>query len=188
VTYALKNSMLVVLLALVAGGGVVVGCVHDTSSPASLRASLSSLPTTPPAASPIVDGPVVAVAGVDAPGYNVEDLTARLSRALSRTSGLVVVDEAGVRAELAACVEMPCVDTQQQRFREATILVGTTISKVGTTVLGSVRVSRGSKELARVNAQGTDAAVVVTTLGHEAGVALHATLSAGGQVPGPQRR
>jgi hypothetical protein len=184
----LKNSILVVLLTLATAGGVGVGCVHHTSTPASAHTSLPSVPTTPPAASPIVDGPVVAVGGVDAPGYNVDDLTARLSRAVSRTSGLVVVDESGVRAELAACVEMPCVDTQQQRFRDATILVGTTISKVGTTVLGSLRVSRGGKELARVNAQGTDAAVVVTTLGHEAGAALHAALSDGGQVPGTERR
>jgi hypothetical protein len=167
VTCVLKNSILVVLLALAI---VVVGCAHDTPS-------LPAPTGPPPAARPLVDGPIVAMRGIDAPGYSLEDLTARLREAFVHTSGVVVVDEPSVRAELAACVEMPCADTQQVRFRDATIVVSTTLSKVGPTVLGSLRVSKGLKEIARINVQGNDAAVVVTSLGHQGGAALRTELT-----------
>jgi len=148
-------------------------CAHDTTSTA---------PPPPPTpagpASPLPGAPVVALQKVDAPGFSVEDLTARVRDGLVWGSGVVVVDELSVRAELAACVEMPCVEVQQDRFRSATLSATVSLSRVGASVLGALRISRGLKEIARVNAQGTDAGDVATRLGREAGAALRQALLA----------
>ncbi len=129
-------------------------------------------------ARPIPGAPIVALQGVDAPGFNIDDLTARLRESLVYSSGAPFVDEASVRAEIAACIEMPCPDTQQQLFRDATLVAGASLAKVGAnTVLGSLRISKGLKEVVRVNAQGKDAATVATTLGRLGGEALREVLT-----------
>src|SRR4051794_3945766 len=58
-----------------------------------------------PAAAKPLEAPPAAVHLPDAPGLNVEDLSARLRIAFARTSGLDVVDDLSVRRELAACTE-----------------------------------------------------------------------------------
>jgi hypothetical protein len=121
---------------------------------------------------------VLALQRVDAPGFSVEDLTARVRDGLVWGSGVVVVDELSVRAELAACVEMPCPEVQQDRFRSATLAATASLSRVGPSVLGALRISRGLKEVARVNVQGTDAGDVATRLGREGGAALRQALLA----------
>lgn len=141
--------------------------------------------TTTPARAKAIDGaPILALQNIDAPGFNVDDLTARLRDAVAHTSGVTVVDEVSVRREIAACVEMPCKDTEQERFKQATLVANGTLSKVGTTLIGSVRVQAGLKELVRVNAQGSDAGAVVQQLGFEAGQKLHDVLTP--ESPAPQ--
>jgi hypothetical protein len=135
---------------------------------------MSAAPAGP--ASPLPGAPVLALQKVDAPGFSVEDLTARVREGLVWGSGVVVVDELAVRAELAACVEMPCPEVQQERFRQATVSATASLSRVGSSVLGALRISRGLKEIARVNAQGSDAGDVATRLGREGGAALRQAL------------
>ena len=118
----------------------------------------------------------VAVRAVDAPGFNVTELTAHLREAFERTSGVPVVDEFSVQAELAACVQMPCATTQQDLFKASTMTVATTVSKIGGGFIGAVRVQQGLQEIVRINAQGTDAGRVVDELGHRAGAALREVL------------
>lgn len=144
----------------------VVGCAHDTAAVAAV-----SVAEPVPGAAPVI------ITVVDAPGYNVEDLTAHVRDAFARTSGVPVVDQFAVKAELAACTEAPCVTTQRDRFTTANTMVSTTISKVGRSVLGTVRVQRGLEELLRFNTQGSDAARVVDELGEKAGVAWHAIVT-----------
>lgn len=150
------------------------GCAHDT--PAEATATTSAVPAGP--ATPLPGAPVMALQKVDAPGFSVEDLTARVRDGLVWGSGVVVVDELSVRAELAACVEMPCPEVQQDRFRAATVSATASLSRVGPSVLGALRISRGLKEIARVNAQGSDAGDVATRLGREGGAALRQALLA----------
>lgn len=112
----------------------------------------------------------------DAPGLNVEDLGAQLRDALSRSSGVEVVDEASVRRELAACAEAPCPDTLAERYRTSAFVVASSVSRIGETFLASVRVQRGAEELARTTAQSPDARKALTLAGVEAGVKLRAKL------------
>jgi len=129
-----------------------------------------------PKAAPVPGATPVAVRAVDAPGFNVPDLTAHLREAFEHSSGVPVVDDFSVQAELAACVEMPCPTTQQDRLKSSTMSVATTLSKIGTGFIGAVRVQQGLKEIVRINVQGTDAARVVDELGHRAGAALREVL------------
>ncbi len=161
------------------GGMVGVGCGHDKSRVAVGGGGTAHGAVAATAAAPPLDGaPIVALTGVDAPGYNVSDLTARLRDAMVHTSGVVIVDDLSVRAEVAACVEMPCKDTQQEAFKNASLVASATLSRVGSVLIGSVRVQAGLKELVRVNAQGADAGAVVQQLGFEAGTQLRKALSA----------
>lgn len=129
----------------------------------------------PAAALPVVAAPA-AVRMVDAPGLNVEDLTARVREAVARTSGLEVVDELSVRRELAACTEAPCPEEVAVRYRDARYLVATTVSRVGATFLSSVRVQEGATELARANAEDPDARRAVAKAGWAVGAVLRRVL------------
>lgn len=120
---------------------------------------------------------MVAVQAVDAPGFNVNDLTGRLREALVHTSGVPVVDVLSVRAEIAACEETPCKEVEQERFRTATLVAAATVSRVGSTLLGSLRIQKGIHEIVRVSAQGVDAGAVVAELGHRGGSELRKALT-----------
>lgn len=156
---------------------VSVGCGHDKSRVV-VEGAAGRGAATPEKAAPLEGAPIVALTSVDAPGYNVSDLTARLRDAMVHTSGVVIVDDLSVRAEVAACVEMPCKDTQQEAFKNASLVASATLSRVGATLIGSVRVQAGLKELVRVNGSGADAGAVVQQLGFEAGSQLRKALSA----------
>ncbi len=127
-----------------------------------------------------IDAPPAAVHLVDAPGLNVEDLSARLRDAVALTSGLDVVDEPSVRAELAACTEAPCPDAVASKFKDAAFIVASSVSRIGDTFLCTVRVQRGAKELVRAVAQAPDAGVSIQQAGHEAGAKLREELLAEG--------
>ena len=137
-------------------------------------------PGDEPAATTPLDAPPAAVRVVDAPGLNVEDLTARVRDALARTSGLVAVDELSVRRELQACTVAPCPDEQAVRFRDARYLVASSVSRLGATFLASVRVQEGARELARANAEDPDARRAIAKAGMAAGASLRRTLLANG--------
>lgn len=154
---------------------LLAGCAHDTMSTVLLPASA---PMAIGPASLMPDAPILALQNVDAPGLSVEDLTARVRDGLVQGSGVIVVDLLDVQAELAACVEMPCPEIQQERFRNASLSAKASLSRVGPSVLGALRISRGLKEVARVNAHGTNAGDVATRLGREGGVALRQALLA----------
>lgn len=123
-----------------------------------------------------------AVRMVDAPGLNVEDLTARVRDALARTSGVDAVDELSVRRELAACTEAPCPDEVAVRFRDAQFVVASTVSRLGSTFLASVRVQQGAREVARANAEDADARKAVAKAGWAAGALLRRVLIDSGVV------
>lgn len=127
-------------------------------------------------APPLDRAPTLALQGIDAPGFDITDLTGRLRDALVHTSGVPVVDVLSVRAEVAACVQMPCPEVEQERFKTASLLAAATLSRVGTTLIGSLRIQRGLHEILRVSAQGTDAGSVVRDLGFMAGQQLRAIL------------
>jgi hypothetical protein len=129
----------------------------------------------PPKAAAI-DAPPAAVRTVDAPGLNVEDLTARLRDAMSITGGVIFVDELSVRAELAACTEAPCPEVVADKYRSATFVVSSSVSKVGAVFLASVRVQEGARELSRATAQASDARLALENAGYEAGTKLRAAL------------
>ena len=158
-----------VLVAIVAMVGV--GCGGGKTARRDPRES------QPPPAALLAGAPTVAVQGVDAPGFNVNDLTARLRDALLHTSGVPMVDVISVRAEIAACQEAPCKDIEQERFKAASLVAHATVSRVGATLLGSLRIQRGIHEIVRVNAQGTDAGAVIQELGFAAGKELRAALT-----------
>ncbi len=141
-------------------------CAHDSPSSAANPTNVEVLIGAAP----------VLIASVDAPGFNVEDLTARLRDAFARTSGVPVVDPFSVQAEIGACETAPCSTTQQDRFKAATTIVGTTVSKVGASVIGAVRIQQGLREVVRINATGDDVAAVVEDLGRRAGAALREAL------------
>ena len=162
---AISTGCFVGLLAL----SVIAGCAHEKTSPPT--------PTSTRPAPKIAGATPVAISSVDAPGLNVDDLTARLRDSFEDASGVPVVDEVSMRTEIAACVELPCPTTLQDRFRDADKIVNVTVSKVGKSILGSLRVTMGLKEVVRINAQGTDAAKVISQLGHEGGAALHTILT-----------
>lgn len=157
---------LTLLLTTVVSTFLSTSCVHDT--PAAAPASV--------AADPLPGVPAVTLRPVDAPGFNVEDLTARLRDGFVFASGVGAVSDFDVRAEIAACVEMPCPTTMQDRLREAEFVVAASVSKVGATVLGTARISRGLAEVARVSAQGPNAATVTEELGRRAGAAMRDAL------------
>lgn len=172
------REFLIPMMALMVG----VGCVGDKGVVTDVAAS------APPQAATLPPGfPILALTAIDAPGFNVSDLTARLRDAMVHTSGAVIVDDVSVRAEIAACVEMPCKETEQARFREASLVGSATLSRVGQTLIGSVRVQSGLKELVRVNGQGVDAGAVVQQMGFDAGAMLRAAISASAppQLPPP---
>lgn len=130
-------------------------------------------------ASPL-DAPPAAIQVPEAPGLNVEDLGARLREAVGNASGVDVVDEASVRRELASCEEAPCPEVLADKYRNAAFVVASSVSKIGSTFLATVRIQRGATEIARVNSQAPDARVAVATAGTEAGAKLRAKLLADG--------
>lgn len=134
----------------------------------------------PPPAAKKIDAAPAAVRPPDAPGLNVEDLSARLRDAMTLTSGVDVVDDLSVRAELAACEEAPCPDVVAQKYRDAEYVVASSVSRVGDVFLTTVRVQKGSEELVRATAQSQDARASVEAAGHEAGARLRAKLVAAG--------
>lgn len=165
------RSLMLILLTLPMLG---VGCGHDKGRVVVDDRVKSGAPEK---AARLEGAPIVALTSVDAPGYNVNDLTARLRDAIAHTSGVDVVDDLSVRAEVAACVEMPCKDTQQELFKNASLVASATLSRVGGVLIGSLRIQGGLKELVRVNAQGTDAGAVVQQLGYQGGEKLRAALT-----------
>lgn len=124
----------------------------------------------------MLDVPPAAVRTPDAPGLNVEDLSARLRDALQASSGVLTVDELSVRAELAACVEAPCPDVVAARYRDAVFMVGSSVSRVGHVFLATVRVQRGAREIARATAQDADPRKSLEAAGHDAGASLRTAL------------
>lgn len=119
----------------------------------------------------------VALPVIDAPGFAVDVLTARMREAFARTSGADVVDAISVRAELAACVSAPCADEQQQRYRSARYIASVVLSRVGGSVLGSAQVVAGAGELGRVSARGAEAGAVVDELGWALGARFRAAVT-----------
>lgn len=141
---------------------VAVGCAAGKAPPV-------LAPAAPVEASLLVGIEPVAVRALDAPGLEVEVLTARLRDAFLRTSGAAVVDEVSVRAEIAACVVAPCPDALQERFKASRYVMTASLSRVGSAFLGSAVVLAGTAELGRVSAQGAAAARVVDELGWRLG-------------------
>jgi hypothetical protein len=141
-------------------------CAHDTPATTPARVAADPLPGVP----------AVTLRPVDAPGFNVEDLTARLRDGFVFASGIGAVSDFDVRAEIAACIEMPCATTMQDRLREAEFVVAASVSKIGGTVLGTARLSRGLAEVGRVSAQGPHAGSVTEELGRRAGAAMRDAL------------
>ncbi len=127
-----------------------------------------------------LDAPPAAVRVVDAPGLNVEDLTARARDAVAQASGLEAVDELSVRRELAACTEAPCPDELAVRYRDARFLVASSVSRLGGTFLASVRVQDGPKEIARANAEDPDARRALAKAAAAAGAQVRRALVAAG--------
>ncbi len=117
-----------------------------------------------------------AVRLVEAPGFNVEDLTARLRVAIVDASGAPCVDEFNVRAELGTCTVAPCVDVVARQYTNAEFIVASSVSRVGDVLLASVRVQRGVDEVARANAQGKDARIAIEVAGREAGAKFRSFL------------
>ena len=167
-TRALRRWAIAAALAVFA---VASACATTTAAPAAAA-------DAPPAAPPLSSSPV-AVRAADAPGYNIGDLTATLRDAVARTSGIVAVDELSVKNELAACVETPCATEQQDLFKQATMVVSSSVSRVGDTFLARVEVSRGVQTLVRVNATGRDARRTLEDAGWRAGAMLREQLVAG---------
>jgi hypothetical protein len=132
----------------------------------------------PQASAPLVGVEPVALQVLDAPGFAVDVLTSRLRDAIVRTSGAVVVDALSVRAELAACVQLPCADAAQTTFRGARYIASATLARVGATVLGTARVLWGSDELARVTVRGDNVATVVDALGWQLGARFREAVTA----------
>lgn len=159
-----------------------------TGDKAAGRGAASATGGAPPATP--LDAPPAAVRVVDAPGLNVEDLTARVRDALAHGSGLEVVDELSVHRELAACTEAPCPEQQAARFRDARFLVASSVSRLGTTFLASVRVQDGPKEIARANVEDPDARSAVAKAAAVAGAQVRRVLVAAGvaeRVRAPER-
>lgn len=150
-------------------------CASDkTASLAAAPVAGGSSSATP------LDAPPAAVRVVDAPGLNVEDLTARTRDAVAHASGLHVVDELSVRRELAACTEAPCPDELAVRYRDARYLVASSVSRLGSTFLASVRVQDGAKEIARANAEDPDVRRAVVKAATAAGAQVRKVLVAAG--------
>lgn len=160
---------------LLCATGFIVGAGCATSK--------GQTPTEPeqqiPPQAPLLSGaPTVALSGVDAPGFDIDDLTLRLREAMARTSGVDIVDMISVRKEIASCLEMPCKDTDQERFKTASIVASATLARVGTALIGSLSVHDGVAEVVRVNVGGTNAAAVIQELGFLAGDRIRATFRA----------
>ncbi|MBI1947049.1 MAG: hypothetical protein HYS27_15235 [Deltaproteobacteria bacterium] len=160
---------------LFAAAILAASCTGDKAAGRGAPPATAATPSTTP-----LDAPPAAVRVVDAPGLNVEDLTARVRDALARDSGLEVVDELSVRRELAACTEAPCPDELAVRFRDARYLVASSVSRLGSTFLASVRVQDGPKEIARANAEDPDARVAAAKAGAAAGAQVRRVLLAAG--------
>jgi hypothetical protein len=140
----------------------------------------ASAPLTVPIVEPapaLVGVEPVALQIIDAPGFAVDVLTARMREAFARTSGADVVDAISVRAEIAACVAAPCADEQQQRFRSARYVASVVLSHVGGSVLGSAQVAAGAGELGRASARGADAGTVIDELGWALGARFRAAVT-----------
>jgi hypothetical protein len=161
---------------VVVTGVVVTGTIVAAACATSKAEGPPAGRPPPPEATSLAGAEPVALRTVDAPGQAVDILTARLRDAFARTSGVPVVDQVSVRAEIAACVVAPCAEELQGRFRAARSLVSASISRVGSTVLGTAVLLVGADELARVNVQGADAGVVVDELGWQLGARLRSAL------------
>ena len=127
--------------------------------------------------------PPIALSPVDSPGYHVEDLTARLRQALGDASGVRVVDQLAVRAEIASCSEMPCPDTQQQLFADARYVATCSLGRVGNVFIGSLRVLEDGHAIVQANETGENAATVVQNLGRKGGIALRTHLTQTAEQP-----
>lgn len=159
-----------VVVCLFIGVLAVGSCRHDT--PSAVAPPLADEP-----APPLEGGPVVALPPIDAPGFATEALTITLRESLMWGSGVDVVDAIALRAEIAACVQLPCPETVQAKYREASMQASATLSRVGSSVLGALRITTGVTEVVRINAEGTDAAEVVTKLGRRGGAALRRAIT-----------
>jgi hypothetical protein len=164
---SVRRSLFVVAIATVI---VASGCATSKMAP-------PTSPAVPDAVAPLVGVEPVALQAIDAPGFAVDVLTARLREAFARTSGADVVDAVSVRAEIAACVAAPCSEVQQERFRAARYIAGVTLSKVGDVVLGSAQLLAGADELGRVSARGADVGAVVDDLGWQLGARFRSAVS-----------
>jgi hypothetical protein len=155
------------------------GCAHDAAGAPAAAADDAGAPA---AATPLATRPV-AVRLVEAPGFFIDDLTARLRDAVALTSGAPVVDEVGVRNELGACTEAPCPDKIGAQFRDAKYVVASSVSRVGDSFIAAVRIQESVEEIARENAEARDARVAITAAGRAAGAKLRARLLAEGALP-----
>lgn len=161
--------------ALVALPGVVASAVIGAGCASTSAAREEEAPPAFVAATTL-DVPPAAVRTPDAPGLNVEDLSARLRDAVQGSSGVLTVDELSVRAELAACVEAPCPEVVAARYRDAVFMVGSSVSRVGDVFLATVRVQRGAREIARATAQDADPRRSLEAAGRDAGASLRKVL------------
>jgi hypothetical protein len=148
-----------------------VACGHDTPTVVGEPLARGPAPT-------LVGAPVVALGAIDAPGFAIEALTIELRDGIIWGSGVEVVDALALRSELAACVELPCPEVMQERYRSAEVTASATLARVGTSVLGGLRMSAGTTELVRENAEGADPKDVVLRLGRLGGAALRRALEA----------
>jgi hypothetical protein len=153
-------------------------CGHDTPAVHTEPLAVGPAPA-------LVGAPVVALGAIDAPGFAIEALTIELRDGIVWGSGVDVVDALALRSEIAACVELPCPEVVQERYRSAEVTASATLARVGTSVLGALRMSSGTTELVRENAEGSDAVEVVQRLGRRGGAALRRTLEARAQSPSP---
>ena len=163
--------------------GLVIACTPSTTSVrADLERTVAQDAATlgPPAAA--LPGITVAISMPEAPGYNVEDLSARVRVAVQRGSGLVAVDAMSVQAELGACTVAPCPDALAIQYRDARYICASSLSRIGDVFIVSVRVQRGIQEVARANAEDKDARIAVMRAAYAAGQALRASALADASV------
>jgi hypothetical protein len=102
---------------------------------------------------------------------------------VEQSSGAPCVDELAVRAELAACMEAPCPDAIARQYRDASVLVDSSVSLVGESMLATVRIQRGVDELVRATSANKDARVALEDAGTKAGKALRDRLLKEGAEP-----
>jgi hypothetical protein len=183
VVRARARNMLTVLASVLSALMLAPACVSSKSTPPPFDGrAAGQVPATPPWALALA-APPMALQLVDAPGYNVTDLTAVLRDALSQTSGVVVVDQASLSKELQGCAEPPCSGsggTVVDSYRNAGFMGHGTLTRLGARFLAVVTIHESMREVARAQSEHENARVALTTAGYAAGDALWRALTARG--------